>query len=280
MSWSWAEIAGGDEQRERFEALSLWLKEQGLTNSYSPLRCAPEDFTETLQEAKKHFDQIRVGPPFGVKLVQDFAYQSSQSQALGAADSLYFDGQNWWPRSATHLAWQAQLSLLRKAFDLSSSVMVVGNGAMARTSVVALIQLGFKDFKVTGRNLSHVAEMIQDLRRVHFGVRMEVLPPEKLVLLPGTSLILVNATPLSESNLLLPELHYLNFLRRDGWVFDLSLSRQDTDLVQEAQEIGVGVVTGYQLAALADMEWIYWCTGKKYVNHPDLRPVTKNVTPV
>ncbi len=227
------------------------------------------------------FDQIRLGSPFGREAVPSLSRQTSESSILRSADCLVAENkQLWWPRSASLHGIKTLLNELGQALDLSGSVLIVGNGALARATAVAMVQLGFKNFQVTGRSKSRVEDMLSQLRQTFFGVHYAYVAPESLVRLPGDSSILVNTTPIVADNELLPELSYLNFLRREGWVWDLALNREETALLKEAGDLNLNRVSGYQLAAFSDAEWVRWCTGKKYLSHPDLRPVTKNVTPV
>ncbi|NJL26253.1 MAG: hypothetical protein HC902_14615 [Calothrix sp. SM1_5_4] len=72
---------------------------------------------------------------------------------------------------------------------------------------------------------------------------------------------MVNCTPSVEENALLVELSYLNFLKRPGYLFDLSRSAKPSVLVQEAQDAGVTVVGGVEIAARADVIWAKWAFG-------------------
>ncbi len=118
------------------------------------------------------------------------------------------------------------------------------------------------------------------------------MPTDKIVLLPGESSILVNCAPVVEENALLVELSYMNFLKRPGFLFDVSRTSKPSVLVAEAMDAGVNVISGINIAANSDVFWAKWAFGvdldlnsyrKDFessllsISRPSL--VTKNVTP-
>ena len=70
--------------------------------------------------------------------------------------------------------------------------------------------------------------------------------------------MIVNCTPSVEENSLLAELSYLNFLKRPGFLFDLSRGNKPSLLVHEATDAGVRNVSGIEIAARTDVLWAKW----------------------
>src|SRR5262249_43091215 len=103
--------------------------------------------------------------------------------------------------------------------------------------------------------------LIREVRGKLFGLNIQWVPMEKIVLLPGESSALVNCTPSIEENALLTELSYLNFLKRPGFLFDSSRYPKSSMLVQEALDCGVKVIDGVEIAARADVLWAKWAFG-------------------
>jgi len=249
--------------RERSTALNDFLNSKGIKSEVEFIDCDPKQFPEILKGAKEKYDQIRVDSPFGEMIVSLQHTQSLVARQLKAADSLVHEKSEWWVRSSLYLAIGQMLTERNMAADLKSSVLVVGAGAAARTVVASLFRAGFKSFLITNKFDEQGHVFISDLKRHFFGVNFEYVPMERLVLLAGTNTLIVNTTPFVESNDLLKELYYFNFLKRDGMVWDLTLHPTDTPLLQEARNIGITGVPGYEVAALSDCIWVEWVTGQK-----------------
>ena len=249
--------------RERSLALNDFLKAKGIEAEVEFIDCDPKQFPEILADAKKKYDQIRVDSPFGEMIVSLQHTQSLVARQLKAADSLVHENADWWVRSSLYLAIGQMLTERHISIDINNSVLVVGAGAAARTVVAALFRAGFKNFLITNKFDEQGHVFISDLKKHFFGVSFEYVPMERLVLLPGTNVLIVNTTPFVESNDLLKELYYFNFLKRNGMVWDLTLFPTDTQLLQEARNIGIETVHGYEIAALSDCIWAEWVTGQK-----------------
>lgn len=249
--------------RERSLALKEFLNSKGIDADVEFIDCDPKQFPEVLADAKKKYDQIRVDSPFGEMIVSLQHTQSLVARQLRAADSLVHENADWWVRSALYLAIGQMLTERHITVDLNNSVLVVGAGAAARTVVAALFRAGFKKFLVTNKFDEQGHVFISDLKKHFFGVDFEYVPMERLVLLAGTNVLIVNTTPFVESNDVLKELYYFNFLKRNGMVWDLTLHPTQTPLLEEASNIGILGVPGYEIAALSDCIWVEWVTGKK-----------------
>jgi shikimate 5-dehydrogenase len=145
-------------------------------------------------------------------------------------------------------------------FDLGSSAIVVGAGAMARVLVAVLFREGFKEFGITALDEDRGVELIRDLRKIYFGAEFEFIPKDELILLPGLYGFIANTTPSTDKNELLAELSYFNFFIPRGVALDLYLETS-SNFLKEAKDIGATIITGHEVAAAADAAWAKWAFG-------------------
>lgn len=253
--FKWVEIAR-DSTPIRYEVLSDCINKKGSANEFTSLEVAPADFDDALAEALEKYDAIRLASPYGLQVVDKLQGQRADIVHLGAGDSLVKKADGRWVLTATGLEGMKHIVRVHgKKIHLKASSLIVGSGAQARFSIVALMQIGVKHFKISNQFQEQAKELIAELKRKYFGVEFEFIPEDRLVLLPGTNSVLINSTPLVTSNSILRELYYFNFLRTDGLVIDLTFLPLTTPLVKEAQQIGIQSVRGYEVLGWADVEW-------------------------
>lgn len=262
----WVEIAHSSS-RLRFETLSEYLSELGYENQVDFVEASTSEFSEVFQDLVQKYDMIRVGSPYGTSVIYEFETYRDQVRFLKSADALIKKDGHWSLRSATLQAIIHVLNGVGPKLLLGSDVLIVGAGAGARAVVAAFSKLGFSRFKITNKFPDQATSMIKELKEAYFDIQFEFVPQERLIMLPGVHGVCVNTTPFVSSNDLLPELYYFNFLKPEGVVIDFTLIPLVTPLIQEAQEIGIHVVHGFEVSGMADILWSEWCFGVK----PDLK---------
>ncbi len=115
---------------------------------------------------------------------------------------------------------------------------------------------------MTGPDEAAARATLVEIRRRQFGLSVDWLPPTRLVTLPSDSSVLVNCVMESaESEGLMAELSYLNFLKRSGFVIDLTRAKTPSVLVTEALEAMVDLLTYADVAARTDVLWARWAFG-------------------
>jgi len=245
-------------ENTRWINLSQKLKEAGVDNEFVPWTGSPENLP-TLEELQD-FHHVRLSSRLGLRLVPTLKIQSAWTTSLGVIDGMVQGGGTWWPFCALYEAICQILIECGQGLDTKGKVMLAGAGAAARVAVPAFFKSGFQHVLVTNADREEAMTMMADVRRRFFGLTLEYVPMEKIVLLPGESSVLINCTPWVEDNPLFHELSYLNFLKRPGYLFDLS--RQEGDvinpLVREAQDAGLNVVMGSEIARRSDLLWAKW----------------------
>lgn len=240
----------------RWKLLSAALTEAGAANEYVPWTGANEGFVDVA--GLSAFDHVRVSSRLAPDLVRQLKVQSSWTTLLGVADGMNNTINGWWPLCALHEAFGDVLVQYGQDLDKRGSVFIAGAGGTARIALAAFFKAGFQNFLITNFDESEAQKMIQDVKARFFGLSVQWVPTDRIVLLPGESAVLVNCTPSTDENVLLRELSYLNFLKRPGFLFDVSRTGKPSVLVQEANEAAVQVVTGTELAARTDVLWAKW----------------------
>lgn len=247
----------------RFELLSAFLTEQGINNEFTSLDIAPADFSEEFKTVLASYDQVRVESPHGIGVYNYFKAHEALMAQIRAVDCVFKDHlSHWWSRSLTYKSLCESLQGVGEVIDLDASVLIVGAGASARAAIGACAKMGFKEFKITNKFDEQGQDLIREMKSSFFGLNFEFVAQNQLILLPGTNCIAINTTPLVESNDLLPELYYFNFLRRRGVIVDLTFYPVHTPLIKESLEIKNFIIYGYELAAISDTHWINWVSGR------------------
>lgn len=256
MKWC---VIGFDFSTSRYEFLSEWLKKQGVENQVDFIEASPSEYLQKLDELKKNYDQIRIERPLRHEVYLETKKNEAKMLLIRTADCFYKDPLgSWWLRSPLYDGMSLILGEMGKNLKLDGAALIVGAGGAARASIAALVKVGYQNFNITSTFDDQVTELISELRKIYFDVTFQFVSSGQLVLLPGTNSIVVNATPMIESNDLLDELHYFNFLVPKGMVWELTLDPIETPLTSEAVEIGARVFRGYEFTAASDWIWLKW----------------------
>ncbi|MBX3022106.1 MAG: hypothetical protein KF799_10570 [Bdellovibrionales bacterium] len=251
----WTSIATANEDA-RWNLLSERMKKQGIANEYVPWTGATDTFHDIA--TLKEFDHVRLSSRIGPRVLQSLKVQSTWTTMLGVIDGMVKNEHGWWPLCALYESFGQTLIRIGQQLDQRGNVFVAGAGGAARTAIIAFFKAGFRNFLLTNFVDSEADEMINDIRSKFFGLNIQWVPMDQIVLLPGETSVLVNCTPSVEENPLLIELSYLNFLKRPGFLVDISRSKKPSILVTEADDAGVNLITGVEIGARADVLWAKW----------------------
>lgn len=257
--FKWAEIAQSTSPF-RFKILSEILNEKGFKNEIHYFQVQPTEFESTLKNIIHDFESIRLGSPYGANVLKYFENQTALLKQINAADTIIQKSPEDWQLLATNM--EAFKKIIRKygsQLRLDSSALIVGSGAAARFAIYALIEIGYKHIKISNQFPEQAKQLIEELKTRVFKINFEFVPEDELVLLPGTNAVLINTTPSVDSNRILKELYYFNFLRPDGLVIDFTFLPLNTTLIREAEQIGIKAVRGYEIFAWSDIQWCKIC---------------------
>lgn len=257
-NFDWVELSI-EPYVERYECLSLQMKAEGLENSFEAMKRPIDAETwKEIQPLVKQKSGIRLGRGWGEGILGIIPDHSVHISRLGAADCLIQEEGRWWPRSASYQGMLEVMASYGKNFDLNSSVLIVGAGAMARTSVAVLFREGFKRFSITAMDKDRGLKLIEQMSRIFLGAEFKFIPKNELILLPGVYGVVVNTTPSIDENELIQELSYFNFFAPGGVVVDLYFTPPITRFLKEAQEVGGQIIPGHLVAAATDRIWCKW----------------------
>jgi shikimate 5-dehydrogenase len=253
MKWM---VLGGKDQELRFQAFSEFLTNEGIKNHLEFQNPETNDFLMVLERLIKTVDQIRLGSPYSDR-AQDFQNRATDLvNLLGSADAIVKkpDGA-WWPENILYDAFLDEFIKTIRRTERGNHALVVGSGAASKVMVAALVKIGFSRFIMTDRFEDKARATIDQLKKKFFGITFEFVPPTSLMLLPGSSSILVNGTPLVVDNNVLKDLYYFNFLKMPATIIDLNLIPPEPPIIEEGRRIGAQVLAGYQVAARVDVLW-------------------------
>jgi shikimate 5-dehydrogenase len=256
--FNWIEVSL-EPYEKRYQCLAEQLRKKGLENNFSAQTMPIDDSSwGKLQAQLSQLQGLRLGRGWGEGILRMLPDHSVHISRLGAADCLIKADGRWWPRSASYQGLFEVLTMWGKYFDLDSSALIVGAGAMARTSIAVLFREGFKRFSITALDKERGLNLIAQMQRVFLGAEFSFIPREELILLPGNYGIVVNTTPSSKDNALLQELSYFNFLAPGGIALDLYFNPAVTQFLKDAEEVGARIIPGYLVAATTDKIWAKW----------------------
>lgn len=251
----WTSLSPVQEDK-RWQNLSQQISSKGIANEFVPWTGdlqSPSDL-----KALDGFHHVRMHSRIGLDILKHVKVQSSWMTLLGVTDGMLISQGQWWPLCAMYESFGVKLIELGQGLDSRGSVLIAGAGGAARVAVAAFFKAGFRHFLVTNFSAEEAQAMIAFVRSKFFGLDIQWVPMERIVLLPGESSVLINCTPSVEENELLVELSYLNFLKRPGFLFDISRSVRPSVLVQEALDAGVNVISGIDIATRTDLLWAKW----------------------
>lgn len=257
----WAEISDRGEQK-RFTALSQALTSFGIENEFHFLEASTETFNAVVGEARKSFDQLRIGGSFCVQLAEKLDSHTVLPKQIGAADALVQINKSWWPRNflgeGVHRAVITDIPKL----DISGAVFILGTGWPARAVIGALARIGFTRFTISDANAEGSDTFIESLKRVHFDLQVQFIPREMITQLPSIHSVAVNTMQHGEDDGLLSELIYFNYLGLGGVWLDLSLFPENGTIAEEADAAGAFVESPIKIATAVDMLWAEACIAK------------------
>jgi hypothetical protein len=252
----WAAVGVSEIEKSRFEKLS---KAIGTPNELTFLDWKPEDdFLKQFGE----YVHVRFGESVQPECAKRLQVHSSWTSLLGVTDGMMIREGRWWPLCASYEAICAILFEFGKALDFTHCTFVSGAGASARAGIAALSKCGFRGFKIAGVG-SAAEELAKDLRVNFFGIDIEVVPVDKIVMLAGVCSVFLNTATQEEFPTLTQELSYLNFLKRPGVIVDTTLVKTGSVFLKEAEDSGIPSIDGWRMAARADSLWAQWAFGAK-----------------
>ncbi len=228
---------------EIFAALS---RRSGVPLSYERLELAPDDFNFAFADARENFDGWNVTAPHKARALAQADSASDDARLVGAANVISFrDGEAF----AANTDIKAVIALLRtNGIDPAGQVVtLLGAGGAARSTVVALAQMGAKRIMISNRTIERAHAMIADLRAAAGATELTAGDPV-------ASSLVINATSNGAA-----VADAVTAALPGGWCVDLQYKPTDTPFVQAARAAGRNAVNGtYMLVAQAIATFYIW----------------------
>jgi hypothetical protein len=251
----WSVCGASAGEKLRFEKLQEQL------TSVAELHFSDWENSANWNRKFEGFKLVRWGEEHQPELAKLFNVQSSWIALLGVTDGMVYRDRRWWPLCGAFEALCLTLLDLGKSLDPSGSAFISGGGSMARAAIAALFKCGFRKFFLAG--VSDNLQFVEDIKVKFFGISIEIVPTERVVVLAGVSSIFVNTLTDQMGAQLSEELAYLNFLKRPGAVVDTAMSGVESVLLTESRGANIPTVDGYEIAARVDELWVEWAFGMK-----------------
>lgn len=206
---------------------------------------------------------IRWGESVQVTIAKTWTIHSTWTDLLGLTDGMVFRDSRWWPLCAAYEVLCQRVTSIGEGLDMRASAFISGTGAMARVGIAALFRSGFRKFRILATSRDEAETLKKDISIKFFGLDLEIVPAEKIVLLAGVSSLFCNTLTEAEAPGVVTEISYLNFLKRPGALIDTSLNSKPTLLLREATDSAIPTIDGWQIAARIDALWVEWAFGTK-----------------
>lgn len=228
---------------EIFAALS---RASGIPLTYERVELTPDDFAFAFADARENFDGWNVTAPHKERALAKADVVSDDARLVGAANVVTFRAGEAY---AANTDVGGVISLLRKStIDPAGSVVtLLGAGGAARSTVVALAQLGAKRIVIANRTPERARALADDLRAATGATELALGDPVP-------SQLVINATSngaavAAATAACLP----------GGWCVDLQYRPAETPFVLAARAAGRNAVSGaHMLVAQALATFYLW----------------------
>lgn len=220
---------------------NFWLEQYGIDGAYLPLAARPEQLEQAVRALPVlGFRGCNLTLPHKLQVMDIADEVDEAAQRIGAANTIVVDEDGRLLASNTD-AFGFSAALIAGAGDADLAgrpAVLLGAGGAARAIVVALLDLGVPEIRVTNRTQARADELA-----AAFGARLTVVPwDERSDALAGAGL-LVNSTSLGMSGQ--PPLDLsLEKLPKTAVVMDAVYSPLLTSMLQDATSRGNVAVDG------------------------------------
>jgi shikimate dehydrogenase len=219
---------------------NYWLNRYGLQGEYTKELVSPEDLGSFLSEFRNRgFVGCNVTIPHKERAAKFVTLADSQTQKLGAVNTLYFDGAKLMGANTDGFGFmQNLLSTVPNIQTTGTRVTILGAGGAARSIVCALLEMGAGAIYLCNRSLDRATALAQSL-----GALIEPLPWKAAAEAMSKSDLLVNATPLGMKGM--PQLDIsIDALPLSSVVYDIVYVPLETALLRRARVHGHRTVDG------------------------------------
>jgi len=170
-------------------------------------------------------------------------------------DSLFKTESGIWPQCLMREALHELIIQKASRLDTQMRAYVTGSGASMRVALAMLVQLGFSEINIVVDEPEMAQSILSEVNKTFLLVNFHVLRNTDLTLQPNNGSLLINTVRLEEKGELIEDLSYLNFISLDGLVVDLNLQPVSNQLMEEAGNVGLKILSGIELQGY--MDWLF-----------------------
>lgn len=168
-------------------------------------------------------------------------------------DTLVKENGSWWPYAYLRLALHELIPHRAPDLDTQQIAYVTGVSSESRMVISVLVQLGFKMINLVAHEIEIGESILAESRKLYFGVHFNLMRSEDLTLQPNNGSVLVNTVPLVGQEEVIEDLSYLNFIIRHGLVVEVNALPMTHQLLSEATNMGLRVVSGVEVFIQTDI---------------------------
>lgn len=210
------------------------------------------------------FDGLLLHPEFSEILFPASPRIAAEIMEAGFADSMIRENSKVWLRCFLREA--LRLLILKKSprLDSHSVAYITGSDPMARMAAVVAAQLGFEKLVVVSSFAEQAQQFVENLKRLFFGLNVKILGENELTLQPNNGSLLLNTLSKEQNAVILEDLTYLNFLKKDGLVVDIPLDCEGNSLLDEALHVGIPLIDGVDVWGHRDFLFLQSLLGDNF----------------
>lgn len=210
--------------------LTHFLKELGVDFRY-------EQSAEIPDLTKGVFNAIR----FSESFLKD-AYHKAKGVTplmvhLQVVDLLYHKNGEYWPKLLLRDGLHSVILHKHPKLSAREGGLIVGSGVEAKLVASVLIELGFSHITFVDDEETVSVDFINEMKAIYFQIKIEVIGPHKVILLPGIYSVIINTWDIVAESDLLTDLLYFNYLKEPGLVINLKKPQDFDLLIEEAKAI-------------------------------------------
>jgi len=227
------------------------------------------DLLEWLPYVASDASALRFQIESSAEIVQHFPRLPTDVSWLEASDTLLYEDGEWWPR--IFLLEALRKIIIHRFHDLNVGLhgYVIGGTRAGRIAAAALASLGFAHIHIVDENEKALASEVALLKRYLLGIQISGVPASALTMQTHAGSLMLNTIKMQEQSPLLKDLSYFNFMNQGGVVVDISACEEQNLLLQEAQRADLNVLTGLEVQAQLDVDFLSKLAPGQYITFED-----------
>ncbi len=218
-----------------------WLDHYGIDGAYVPLPVAPENLAQVVPGlANAGFAGINVTLPHKETIIALLDEIDPAARRIGAVNTVIFDNNgNMTGQNTDAFGFMENIRDRQPQFDLSGQTAVVlGAGGAARAVIVALLDAGVSELRLSNRTAQKAAQLSSELDG-----NISIVPWAERSECLANAGFLVNTTNLGMTGQ--PPLEIaLDVLPETAIVHDIVYTPLQTDLLAQAANRGLATIDG------------------------------------